>query len=393
MIAYGSYGIYCTDVRFLILARSPGDGMKKYPVFRVFQATAFLFRMSLSFLLFVAVLSSLLTLTAARSEAAEKSFQDPARELPAGFDRPGTFLLLAAPEERCVDSFLLRTGASMKKDLETRDFVLARPTLDGKGGLKITLLWPAQKAAFENFWAEHWPYFMLESSGLTPEGGLSYSAVMRADFLGMVWEIYIMQSMAVLQQRIALAGVSEWRVQRLDGGRIAVWLNSDDPRVLARILPRPELLGFHLVRDDLKPESGPLPANVVFLPVKAPDDIETGGRQSAPVEEPAGLGGESLIASDAVLDHFGGPYVSLAFDRQGAKELTKFTGDNIGRRLAIVFDGVIYVMPMIAERISVGEVSVVGNFSPAEAGELAARLSSVFLPVPLTLLRQQAVEP
>lgn len=393
IIAYSLRDIYSHESFFSFQAPNPGRSMKAYPAFSFFFALAFFFRAFFGFLLCFALLSTPIPASAEQAEAREKTFQEMLWTLLAGFDGPGTLLLLATPEERCIDSFLLQNGAAIRKKAESRNFALARPFLDGNG-LSITLFWAAQREAFESFWVENWPFFKLERlTHPLPEGGVAYSAVMRADFPGMVWETCSMRSIAALQQRIAAAGVSEWRVHRFDREYTAVWLGTKDPQVLAKILPKPELLGFHLVRDDLRPEAGGLSKKVVLLPVKAQSGGEEVSGQRVPVEIPAKLTGESLISVSAVLDHSDGPHISLAFDREGAKALATFTGDNIGRRLAIVSDGVIYVMPMIVEKISGGEVSLRGNFSPAEAGELAERLNSVFLPVPLTLLHQQTVGP
>jgi preprotein translocase subunit SecD len=46
------------------------------------------------------------------------------------------------------------------------------------------------------------------------------------------------------------------------------------------------------------------------------------------------------------------------------------TGENIGKRLAVVLDGTVYSAPVIRERISGGKASITGGFTKDEAKDL-----------------------
>lgn len=77
------------------------------------------------------------------------------------------------------------------------------------------------------------------------------------------------------------------------------------------------------------------------------------------------------------------PYVSLEMPREGAKIFDRVTSDNVGRRLAIVLDGIVYSAPNIQERISGGRAQITGKFTTAEANELAILLNSKNLEAPI----------
>ncbi len=92
------------------------------------------------------------------------------------------------------------------------------------------------------------------------------------------------------------------------------------------------------------------------------------------------------------------PYVSLDFKSMGAKKFEKLTGDNIGRRMAIVLDGNVYSAPNIQAKIGGGRAQITlggGGFNKAmkETRDLALVLRAGALPVQLDFLEQRTVGP
>ena len=61
------------------------------------------------------------------------------------------------------------------------------------------------------------------------------------------------------------------------------------------------------------------------------------------------------------------PYVSIEMKREGARKFERVTADNIGKRLAIVLDNVVYSAPNIQERIAGGRAQITGRFTSSEA--------------------------
>ena len=87
------------------------------------------------------------------------------------------------------------------------------------------------------------------------------------------------------------------------------------------------------------------------------------------------------------------PYVSLRFNREGARIFEMITGQNIRRRLAIVLDGVVYTAPTIQDRIRGGEARITGNFTLEETQDLVIVLRAGNLPAPVNIIEERTVGP
>lgn len=117
------------------------------------------------------------------------------------------------------------------------------------------------------------------------------------------------------------------------------------------------------------------------------------------VESSTTLTGEEL--QDAVVrfdQQDGTPNVSITFKSTGAKLFEQITGDNIGKRLAIILDGNVYSDPVIQARIGGGNAQITlgrGNRNDLikEARDLALVLRAGALPVELEFQEQRIVGP
>lgn len=85
--------------------------------------------------------------------------------------------------------------------------------------------------------------------------------------------------------------------------------------------------------------------------------------------------------------------VSLTLTREGGQTFGRITKENVGRRLAIILDNIVYSAPMINEAITGGMASISGGFGLEEARNLAVVLRSGALPAPLKILEERTVGP
>jgi protein-export membrane protein SecD len=83
--------------------------------------------------------------------------------------------------------------------------------------------------------------------------------------------------------------------------------------------------------------------------------------------------------------------VRLQFDSDGAKLFSQITSANIGKPLAIFLDGQLLSAPTVQSAITDGTAIITGNFTVQEAKDLATRLNSGALPVPIKLISQETV--
>ena len=89
----------------------------------------------------------------------------------------------------------------------------------------------------------------------------------------------------------------------------------------------------------------------------------------------------------------GTPEVSMSMNGEGAGIWARLTGDNIGKQIAIVLDGMVYSYPVVNGKIEGGSSQITGNFTIEEAEDLANVLKSGKLPAPATIIQEQVVGP
>jgi protein-export membrane protein SecD len=87
------------------------------------------------------------------------------------------------------------------------------------------------------------------------------------------------------------------------------------------------------------------------------------------------------------------PYVSLKFNREGSRMFERVTAQNLKRRLAIVLDDVVYVAPVIQDRIRGGEAQITGSFTLEECNDLVIVLKAGNLPAPVEIGEERIVGP
>jgi protein-export membrane protein SecD len=92
-------------------------------------------------------------------------------------------------------------------------------------------------------------------------------------------------------------------------------------------------------------------------------------------------------------DNPNAPGVELTLTRAGRRTFTRVTGENIGKRLAIVLDGQVHTAPNIRDRIPSGTASITGGFTDKDAEILKIVLRAGALPAPIEILEERSVGP
>ena len=106
----------------------------------------------------------------------------------------------------------------------------------------------------------------------------------------------------------------------------------------------------------------------------------------------AAVTGRDLRNAKPSLDENNRPAVSFSLNTDGARKFGKATGENIGRRLAIILDGRVQSAPVIEGRIT-DEGRISGTFTQQEVQDLSLMLRSGALPASLTYLEERTVGP
>ena len=99
------------------------------------------------------------------------------------------------------------------------------------------------------------------------------------------------------------------------------------------------------------------------------------------------LNGEAI--SDARLEYSsynGEPEILIMMNNEGAKEWKRITWDNIGRQIAIVFDGIVYSYPIVNGEIPNGRSTICGGITTVEeAKDLVNIIKAGMLPVSVSV--------
>lgn len=112
------------------------------------------------------------------------------------------------------------------------------------------------------------------------------------------------------------------------------------------------------------------------------------------------LDGHASLEGDVVVDagpefsnQGGGASVRMVMNSEGAKEWKRLTRENISRSVAIVLDGYVYSYPTVQSEISDGISSITGDFSIAQATDMANILKSGKLSARANIMNAEFVGP
>lgn len=213
-------------------------------------------------------------------------------------------------------------------------------------------------------------------------------------------DMAVRQALETIRNRIDQFGVSEPDIRRQGEDRILVQLPGvQDTQRAKDLIGKTALLEFKLVdetHDVNQALQGDVPQGSEIL-YSYQIDPETGQRaQRVPylLRQRTLLTGANLTDARVQIDsQYNEPYVSLAFDRKGARIFERITEENVKKRLAIVLDDRVYSAPVIQEKISGGQARITGNFSTEEANDLAIALRAGALPAPVDILEERTVGP
>jgi preprotein translocase subunit SecD len=104
------------------------------------------------------------------------------------------------------------------------------------------------------------------------------------------------------------------------------------------------------------------------------------------------LTGKDLQKSAVTFDpNTGEPQVQLTFTPEGAKKFANITKRNVGKIVGIVLDNQLVEAPRVSEAIFGGTAQITGQFTVQQAKALQIQLNAGALPVPLSVLQEQAI--
>jgi preprotein translocase subunit SecD len=321
-----------------------------------------------------------------------------AKHLRLGLDlRGGVHLVMQVHTEAALRTHTLTTIEQVREALRTAGVTVGSITATSPTAFQVTGVPPDRDAEFRRVLDEQANAIYQRTSGAAG----TYAFTMRENVEKDMREETIVQAFDTIERRVNELGVTEPTMSRYgEGGRqILVQLPGVTDVNRAKEIIRSEAqLQLKLV------EGGPSGSQEALLQQhggKVPDDMEVvSGAGEGPdvgtvyylLRKVPAVTGQDLRNARPSIDQNNRPAVSFSLKPDGARKFGRFTGDNIGRLLAIVLDNRVVSAPRIEGRIN-DEGQIYGSFTSQEVADLSLTLRSGALPAPLSYLEERTIGP
>ena len=326
----------------------------------------------------------------------------PDQKIKLGLDlKGGVHLVLRVQTDDALRLDTDTTMEQLREAAETKGLATLTFTRVDPARFRVDGVPQGQDAAFREAATEIETRFNRESG----VGG-SYSFVMKPNIVVQLREDSVTQALQTIERRINELGVAEPIIARTGASNDQLIVELPGVSQVARakeIISSTALLELKMVEDGpastreqlLQSRNGVLPGNLDVVP-GASDTGAPGARAETVyylVRKVAVVTGRDLRTAKPSLDEVNRPAVSFSLNQDGARKFGKATGENIGRRLAIILDGRVQSAPVIEGRIfDEGRISG-GSFTQQEVQDLSLVLRSGALPASLTYLEENTVGP
>jgi preprotein translocase subunit SecD len=206
-------------------------------------------------------------------------------------------------------------------------------TLDNAGGMLIRFKNEAEKVSGQDLIEKNFPDLVLTTPDNSSDEAQLVATMMEQVVLD-TQKLALHQNITTLRKRVNELGVAEPVIQQQGLNRVVVQLPGvQDTAKAKNILGATATLEFRLVDEDHDAQDavdGRVPAGSKLYR----------DRSGFPIllKKQVMLSGDSIIDAASGIDTMsGGPDVTITLDGRGAKRMSKFSGDNVGKRLAVVF--------------------------------------------------------
>ncbi|HYN20408.1 MAG TPA: hypothetical protein VE078_05580 [Thermoanaerobaculia bacterium] len=242
----------------------------------------------------------------------------------------------------------------------------------------------------------------LSASAAEPTG---LNLILLVDLEKAGWpQTALKDSEQAVAQRLSEFGVPEALVEPAGKDRLVVVIpRTENPEQILRLVQTMALLEHRLVRfptlggaareEILQHFDGQLPVDLELLEQEVRgNDGKVTRKEYYAVERRRLITGTDIKTARPSLGQFNNPIVHFSLNETAAEVFAKETEVNVGSALAIVLDGKVVSAPVIRARI--GEDGIIeGDYTEAEAQELAMLLRSGPLPASVKLIETNYTKP
>ena len=323
----------------------------------------------------------------------------PHKQINLGLDlKGGMHLVLEVQTEKAVSSTVERIRSEMRSLLRKERIRHRGIEAAGQTQLAVTILKEENLDDLRDILDRE--YADVEVVSKSPvEGGLHVEIGLTDKWVREIKTQATEQALETIRNRIDQFGVSEPDIRIQGEKRVLVQLPGiKDTQRAKELIGKTAQLEFKLLdtEHDLGAAlNGNVPAgSEILYQAEEASGARAGEPQPYLVEERTLLTGASLTDARVQIDQqFNEPFVSIEFDRKGARTFEQLTREHVKERLAIVLDNKVYSAPTIQEPIPGGTARITGNFSAQEAHDLAIILRAGALPAPVKIIEERTVGP
>jgi protein-export membrane protein SecD len=340
----------------------------------------------------------------------------------------GSYFLLNVRQDIAVRKFTERIASEILSEYKK---IYGEQTTESPVRFEDTKIYVSASPDFIEKIKKDFLSFNYEGSNFF-EGKEYHIFTLKEEEIKEIEEFAVNQALSTIRARVDEFGIAEPQIFRYGKSNIVVQLPGiQDPSQAKRIIGRTALLEFRIVDDEndffatITPEEGiykgteigaggktvsylwvyekdyeklanfikklnPPPGRIIFIGKGEKGNIW----RTYLLESISEITGEFLrnavVRMNTITNE---PYVLISFNSEGAKRFEKITGENVGKRLAIILDEKVFSAPVIREKISGGVATIEGRFTIEEAKELAAVLRAGALPAPVEFEEERTVGP
>ncbi len=312
----------------------------------------------------------------------------------------GIHLVLGVDVDKALESQVERTAADIRASLEKRGIGVIQAGRQGTTQIAIQLAspqsWNDALTVLNEF-----PVYDRKSTDQTA-GRITLAVREREE--ATLRDLAIRQGLETIRNRVDQFGVAEPTIQKQGENRILVQLPGiQDPERAKALIGKTALLEFKFLDEIVMNDAAAFDKAVREGPPEGDEllwqrivDKQTREERRVPyvVKKKTLLTGADLATAKVSIDQSTSePYVSVEFNKTGAKVFGELTEQNVGRRLAIILDNNVHSAPVIRERIPSGQAQITGGFTAEQATDLAIVLRAGALPAPVKILEERTVGP
>jgi preprotein translocase subunit SecD len=233
---------------------------------------------------------------------------------------------------------------------------------------------------------------------LTNTGNGTLQAIVSDTQMEQIKEAAVKQNMLILHNRVNELGVAEPIIQQQGPDRIVVELPGVQDTARAKdILGRTATLEVRMVDDDPADVNSAMAGNIP-LGTQLLDDVGPNNQVTKIlVNKDVELTGDNITDAQPGFDENGSPAVNIRLDGTGSAIFKQVTGENIGKRMAMVLvdngKSQVVTAPVIRSEIGGGQVQISGAMSVEQANDVALLLRSGSLAAPMNMIEERAIGP